>query len=98
MRPIDADALIEEVNKKQVVGRFNTIMLINDAPTVEQKDWKFYYDHGYRQAKRKYEKPQGEWIECGESLYTCSVCGIVSCCKGNYCSECGADLRSTENE
>ena len=35
MRLIDADALKEEVNKKEVVGRFNTIMLIDNAPTVK---------------------------------------------------------------
>lgn len=36
MRLIDADALKEEVNKKKIVGRFNTIMLIDNAPTVER--------------------------------------------------------------
>lgn len=35
MRLIDADALKEEFNKKKVVGRFNTIALIDNAPTVE---------------------------------------------------------------
>ena len=36
MRLIDADALKEEFNKKKVVGRFNTIMLIDNAPTVDR--------------------------------------------------------------
>lgn len=35
MRLIDADALKEEVNKKNVVGRFNTLLLIDNAPTVK---------------------------------------------------------------
>lgn len=35
MRLIDADALKEEVNKKNIVGRFNTLSLIDNAPTVE---------------------------------------------------------------
>lgn len=34
-RLIDADALKENVNKKKVVGRFNTLCLIDNAPTVE---------------------------------------------------------------
>lgn len=34
MRLIDADALKEEINKKQVVGRFNTILLIDSMPTI----------------------------------------------------------------
>ena len=33
-RLIDADALKEELNKKEVVGRFNTLLLIDNAPTV----------------------------------------------------------------
>ena len=35
VRLIDANALKEEVNKKKVVGRFNTLLLIDNAPTVE---------------------------------------------------------------
>ena len=35
MRLIDADALKEEINKKKVVGRFNTLLLIDNVPTVE---------------------------------------------------------------
>lgn len=34
MRLIDADALKEEVNKKKVVGRFSTLVLIDQAPTI----------------------------------------------------------------
>lgn len=34
MRLIDADALKEVVNNKNVVGRFNTIQLIDNAPTI----------------------------------------------------------------
>lgn len=42
MRLIDADALKEAVNNKKVVGRFNAIQLIDNAPTVEvrpQGEW-----------------------------------------------------------
>lgn len=35
MRLIDADALKEEVNKKKVVGRFNMLLLIDNALTVD---------------------------------------------------------------
>lgn len=38
MRLIDADALKEEVNKKEVVGRFNMLSLIDNVPTV-YFDW-----------------------------------------------------------
>lgn len=52
------------------------------------------YRNGYITGLNK--RPQGEWIECGESLYTCSYCGIVSCCKGNFCSECGIYMKNKE--
>ena len=39
MRTIDADALKEEVNKKKVAGRFNTLLLIDNAPTVPLDEW-----------------------------------------------------------
>jgi hypothetical protein len=38
MRLVDADWVINELNKKRVVGRFNTIQVINSAPTVEVPD------------------------------------------------------------
>ena len=47
MRLIDADALKEEVNKKKVIGRFNTIMLIDNAPTIS--------DHSVEIAKKSIE-------------------------------------------
>lgn len=49
MRLIDADALKEEVNKKKVVGRFNTIMLIDNAPTVEYPFYQDAYQTGYEE-------------------------------------------------
>lgn len=40
----------------------------------------------------------GYWIPIGDgSLHTCSVCGEKSCCKGNYCTDCGARMVS-END
>lgn len=44
VRLIDANALKEEVNKKNVVGRFNTLALIDNAPTVEYPDVKEIID------------------------------------------------------
>lgn len=33
--------------------------LINTAPTVEQ-NWRFYYDHGYKQAERDLKRVKNE--------------------------------------
>lgn len=35
--------------------------VIDNAETVEQ-NWKFYYDHGYKQAERDLKRPQGDLI------------------------------------
>ena len=35
----------------------------------------------------------GEWIRIAESMWKCSHCGNGSCCRGNYCPDCGADMR-----
>ena len=35
---------------------------------LSEKDWKFYYDHGYAQAKRDLSENKGEWIPISERL------------------------------
>lgn len=41
------------------------------------------------------ERPQGEWIDVNGdgSLWKCNNCGEKSCCKGNYCPDCGAKMK-----
>ena len=62
MRLIDADALKEEVNKKKIVGRFNTIMLIDNAPTVKT----YCYFCGQTEHGQIEERP----IHCKDCKYT----------------------------
>lgn len=38
------------------------------------------------------ERNVGKWIKVGDNSYMCSVCGEVSCCNGNFCPDCGADM------
>jgi len=66
------------------------------------KEWKFYYDHGYAQAKRDLSKNKGEWIadeeidvdDDGRVAVYCSKCGeIHGYDKPNFCPNCGADMR-----
>ena len=73
MRLIDSDALKEEVNKKKVVGRFNTILLIDNAPTVVRTDrpvvilydQAIYITQGHIDAMIEYERKvkEKEFIE-----------------------------------
>lgn len=51
--------------------------ITDNALTVEQ-NWRFYYDHGYKQAERDLKRPQGEWILIDDTekfIVKCSVCG-----------------------
>lgn len=38
---------------------------------------------------------RGTWedVNGDGSLWKCSICGETSCCKGNFCTDCGADMR-----
>lgn len=91
MRPIDADALKKAVNDKKVVGRFNTIVLIDEAPTLPVE-----YMRGYEAAEREYKRPTGEWISDGfcfsSSKFKCSICHYPELEKTNYCPTCGAKM------
>ena len=61
-------------------GIQSTLMLLRTEPTADVR-----------------EVVHGEWIairndgEC--DLWECNVCHERSCCNGNYCSNCGADMR-----
>ena len=39
---------------------------------------------------------KGEWIDVNGdgSLWKCSNCGETSCCRGKYCSDCGARMEN----
>ena len=82
---------------------------IDNTPTVEpcknceDRKQAEYIRHGSSwhelQALRKFkaenERPQGEWIvrEDEPMNYECPFCGELNCCKGNFCPDCGADMR-----
>lgn len=65
-----------------------------------------HYIEGYREARRCFERPKGEWIfdkeftEFGNpyGTYRCSVCGSHSSDKYSFCKDCGADMRGEDYE
>ena len=77
MRTIDADALIEDIKEWGFIGETCAIEAVNDAPTIEPK--------------------RGEWIDISEwyaPRQKCSICEtVVVGYGGNYCPNCGADMR-----
>ena len=82
------------INSKSKEGIASDIIAeIDQAPSVET-NWRFYYDHGYKQAERDLKRPQGKW-ELHGMIYYCSVCGHDCGESGdNFCGNCGADMRN----
>ena len=42
------------------------------------------------------EARHGKWEQVGDNTYRCSVCGEISCCNSQFCSECGAKMDEVE--
>lgn len=76
------------------------IEAVDNAHAVEQ-NWRFYYDHGYAQAKRDFERPQGEWVVYGKQgdipiTDRCTNCNYEMKwykTKYHFCPNCGAAMR-----
>ena len=94
MRLIDADALKEAILRYQRYA-VDFLLLVDSVPTVEQ-NWRFYYDHGYKQAERDLKRPQGEWIftdnRWGLGNWECDSCHEYSNINSNFCPKCGAKM------
>ena len=106
-RLIDANVLKEEVNKKRVVGRFNMLNLIDNAPTVEPEKAKEgelvkAYTKGFDTGVETV-RPQGKWVVDEDIIFGAKKCS--NCNKGaewldgggqflsKFCPNCGADMR-----
>lgn len=82
MRPIDADALINNIESlswlpvskwvKEIYG------LIANAPTIPLPDFKDGYKQAILDGKTNYQRPEGEWIPVSERLPEINVDVIVS--------------------
>lgn len=97
---------LENITKAYQQGWNDAIdAIIDNAPTVEQ-NWKFYFEHGYKQAERDLKRPQSEWIDEGlyadyhsEHAYRCKKCGwhIIESpdliFENRFCKHCGAEMK-----
>lgn len=102
MRLIDADALEKKLHNffdGKVIGEPAYILRdvfchIDSAQTII---WCSQTPEGLPLMDLR-ERPKGEWIvQKGEPMpYICPFCNERNCCKGNYCPDCGADMRGAK--
>jgi len=57
-----ADLKEQKVYSRELHKYVVPVCDIDKAQAVEQ-DWRFYYNHGYKQAERDLKRPKGEWDE-----------------------------------
>ena len=87
-RYIDADALKKEVD---------------NFPNC-YNGWSDTYDKAYIieaiEEAPTIEPKRGEWINLHNGKWKCSECGIevLIYAKGNFCPNCGADMRGADDE
>lgn len=109
-RLIDADALCEEFRERQRAAlRWKEKAILDgdeerqiraDATLAFLSEVKLTIDN----APTVEERPKGKWIyhkdwyRCEECPWECSECGTCSDNNMNFCGECGADMRETDND
>ena len=91
-RLIDADALIAEYDRVHVGKPGGARKLMEDAPTVDAVE----VVHG-RWIMTLYTTTSKRGRVIANKKFACSVCGYCNGRKqSNYCPQCGADMRGTE--
>ena len=103
----DAAAAIEALQKR-IVSALTALHLANEKmgyygiqPYTEAdgedmiSDWVKTLVH--EELKQQLPK-RGEWVAMSDVSYKCSVCGETSCCRGNFCSDCGAKMEVQDGE
>lgn len=104
MRPIDADAFIDELNVgvkgfEAVLSRLKTDEPVGyyHRPSVLATIKLFEIIKEYIERQPTVETPSGKWIEHSDSIggrtYECPNCHKCVSIKTPFCSECGADMR-----
>ena len=79
-------------SKQEAISNLNHLYGVVDIPYQKSLDYAFRAIEN--------ERPQGEWIDCG-NYYKCPFCEnwvLTSEGKPKFCDECGADMRGDKNE
>ena len=95
-RLIDADALrkvlCEDYEAREHYIGEKMLEAIDNAPTVDLTKNQAY-DKGFITAMKLYSRPKGEWVLNKDENPECPFCHHSFTCWGNFCSNCGADMR-----
>ena len=97
IRLIDANALKKKFPKNDMCDYEEFCEFIDNAPTVEPevymtgKDYNLYLE-GYKQGKKDFGRPQGEWIYKNDCP-CCPFCNHFYTIFSNFCPNCGAKMK-----
>lgn len=63
------------------------------------KDYDLYLE-GYKQGKKDFERPKGEWKIGGRTTHYhyCSICGKDGDLQDNFCRNCGAKMTKSNSD
>jgi len=96
------DDMWKSLEERDTTGKYKQA---REMAELNMEQLEFAYNSGYADAKSKYERPQGEWIQREEIfddeeiprlVWGCKDCGFSLKSihdKRNYCPNCGADMR-----
>lgn len=90
------DDMWKSLEEKDTTGKYKQAREMADL-NIEQLE--YAYNSGYADARSKYERPQGKWIDTDSEWldYKCDKCGWRSTREHNFCPNCGADMRGGTN-
>ena len=95
MRLIDADVMIDILRKSHESHATNS-----REESLLDRDIRLIKEQAKYHPVIIEERPHGEWtnINGDGSLWKCSNCGELSCCKGNFCPDCGASMQANDRQ
>ena len=88
--------MTEEQAKEYITKEYTCCCIYGDSPT-NCSDEKCEFGQAIRALIE--ERPQGEWIDYSNEGYVeCPFCHHSFTYWGNFCGNCGADVRGGKNE
>lgn len=108
MRLIDADALIDKTDDRYSLGeigrreRDDIVNALEFAPTIEPEPSELARDiatiiENEKDMRVIAEPRNGKWVRNIHDKVICNQCGMFGNNEWNFCPNCGADMRDTDD-